>query len=173
MRRGRSGWICSQACRWLAGLETGVWAGLAMLGWFALTTAWTHRSIWEAPTRLGSLFYRNAPWSGFSGATLAGMALHLAASGGVGVLFSCLAGEGRNRLRVSLWGILTGLTWYYLSYLLLWGRLGVPPASRPQASLLAAYLIFGAVLSWYPRRLRSAEQHLLAQPPPPTTPAES
>jgi len=167
MRSGRCGWISSQACRWLAGLETGVWAGLAMLAWFALTTVWTHRSIWVVPNRLGSLFYRDAPWRGFGAASLPGLALHLFASAVVGLLFACVAGEGRNRLRVSLLGILTGLTCYYLSYALLSERFVLQPASGPARSLLAAYLVFGVTLSWYPSRLRSVQRHLLEEPPPP------
>jgi len=153
--------VSSQACRWLAGLETGVWAGLAMLGWFMLAAVWSQHSIWELPNRLGSLFYgRAASRGGFHAGTSAGLALHLFSSGVVGLLFGGLAREGRRRVRAGLLGLVMGLCWYYISYAWFWKRL-LPLAGGPPASLLAPYLVFGLVLGVYPGRLRSAERHFL------------
>ncbi len=167
MRMGSHGWAASQACRCLAGLETGVWAGLATLGWFLLTAAWSHHSVWLVPNRLGSLLHPAGDWrAGFQAATLVGTALHLFSSGVVGILFACLAGEGRRRLRMSLLSMATGLLWCYLSYALFWKRL-LPPAPGPSPSLLAAYLVFGLVLGCYSGRLRSAERCFLGEAPPP------
>jgi len=148
------------ASRWLAGVETGVWAGLAMVGWLALTAAWSRHSVWEMPDRLGTLFY-GAGWRGGPAAvTVAGLALHLFASGAVGVLFAVMAREAHNRLRARLLGLVVGLAWYYLSYAWFWDRL-LPPADEPSASLLVAYLWFGLGLGRYPGRLRSAQRHFL------------
>jgi hypothetical protein len=156
--------MSSQACRWLAGLEAGVWAGVAMLGWLALTAAWSHHSIWEAPNRLGALFYGAAAWrEGFHAGTSAGLAFHLFTSAVVGLLFGCLAREGRNRLRTGLLGILTGLGWFYLTYAWFWRRLLPLGSEMPPPSLLAAYLVFGVGLGCYPGRLRSAESHFLGE----------
>jgi hypothetical protein len=160
--------MSSQACHWLAGLEAGVWAGLAMLGWFALTAAWAHHSVWVVPNRLGALWYHEAGWrGGWHAATWAGLAFHLLVSGVVGILFGCLVREARNRVRVSLWGLLSGLVWCYLSYALFWRRLLGALAGGPPPSLLAAYLVFGLALGCYPGRLRSAQRHFLGELPPP------
>lgn len=160
MSCGRFPWALSQACRWLAGLEAGVWAGVAMLGWCALTAAWSQHSVWAVPSRLGTLFYPDGAWqSGYGAATSAGLALHLFTSGVVGMAFGSVAREGRNRVRVSLLGILTGLVWYYVSYALFWKRLLPAPSNWPPPAMMPGYLVFGLVLGCYPGRLRSAERH--------------
>lgn len=159
--------MSGQACRWLAGLEVGVWAGVAMLGWFALTAVWSHHSIWEAPNRLGTLFYGRGTWRGsFHAGTWAGLAFVLFSSAIVGLLFGSVAGEGRNRARTRLLGILTGLGWCYLAYGWFWRGLVSPGAALPPPSLLAAYLVFGAGLGCYPGRLRSVRRHFLGEGPP-------
>jgi hypothetical protein len=166
MRTFRSHLTSWQVCRWLAGLEAGVWAGAAMLGWLALTAAWSRHSIWEAPNRLGALFYGPAArLEGFHAGTWAGAAFLLFTSAVVGLLFGFVARDGRNRVRTRLLGILTGLAWCYLSYAWFWRRLAPSGAALPPPSLLAAYLVFGAVLGCYPGRLRSVQRHFLGQPP--------
>jgi len=141
-------------------MEAGVWAGVGMLGWFALMAVWSRHSVWEMPFRLGTVFY-GAGWRGGSVAvTVAGLALHLFASGAVGVLFAVLAREGDNRLRVGLLGLVVGLAWCYFSYAWFWNRL-LPPADEAPLSLLVACLWFGVGLGRYPARLRSARRHFL------------
>ena len=167
MRFGKARWLGSQACRWLAGLEAGVWAGLAVVGWFALTAAWSQRSFWDLPNRLGSLFYGpQALRAGFHAATLAGLAFHLFTSAVVGLLFAGLAREGRNRVRAALLALVTGLAWCYAAYAWFWRRLLPPAGGTPPPWLLAAYLLFGVVLGGYPGRLRSAERHFHGEAEP-------
>lgn len=144
-----------------------MWAGLAMLGWYALMAAWSHHSVWAVPNRLGTLFYPDAAWrSGYGAATSAGLALHMFTSGVVGMAFGSVAREGRNRVRATLLGILTGLAWYYVSYALFWKRLLPTPVGVPPTAMMPAYLVFGLVLGCYPGRLRSAERHWMAEPAP-------
>jgi len=167
MRSRRYGRMSCQACHWLAGLEAGVWAGLGTLGWFALTAAWSHHSVWELPNRLGSLFYGPPGWrQGFHAATVAGLAFHLFTCGVVGLLFGCLAREAHNRVRARLLGMVTGLSWCYLAYAWFWKRLLPPGGGMPPPWLLAAYLLFGVGLGCYPGRLRSAERHFLGEARP-------
>jgi len=171
MRSHESGWMSWQACRWLAGLEAGVWAGLATLGWFVLTAVWSRHSIWEAPNRLGSLFYGVAGRrAGFHAATAAGLAFHVFTSGVVGLLFASVARQGRNRVRTGLLGMVTGLAWCYLAYGWFWGRLLPPGGLVPPPWLLAAYVVFGAGLGSYPGRLRSVERHFLGEGEPASKP---
>jgi len=148
--------------RVLAGLEAGLWGGVAMLAWFGLGAALSRRSIWIVASSLGSLFEPHAPVrSGFSAATLAGLALLVFTSSLAGMLFALLVRQPRSTRRVRLLGMLTGLVWYYLSQVLFWGQVGPLSGYSSPPAMLVAYLIFGMVLGWYPSRLRSLERHFL------------
>jgi len=62
----------------LAGLETGVVAALAMLGWLGLSAAWYRHSFWTAPNLLASTFYGEfALGNGFTERTFPGLALYV------------------------------------------------------------------------------------------------
>jgi hypothetical protein len=154
---GSPGW-----CRVLAGLEAGLWGGVAMLAWFGLGAALSRRSIWIVANSVGALLaQRSAVRSGFSGVTLAGLASVVFTASLVGVLFALLARHPGRRRQIRLLAILTGLVWYYLSQALVWRQVGPVGAYSSPPAMLAAYLIFGVVLGWYPSRLRSLERHLL------------
>lgn len=153
-------------CRLLAGLQAGIWAGLAMLASLMLGSALSSQSVWSVPNLLAALLSGRSWRAGFSGGTLPGLALLLFSSGLVGMLFALLVRAARSRLRVRLLGLLVGMVWYYLSSALLWQRVGsLLSLYCPSQSLLVAYLIFGASLGWYPRCLRSLERHRQTGPP--------
>ncbi len=152
--------------RALAGIETGVLGGLAMLGWLAASSALDRQSIWIIPNLLGSVFYgRDVLRRSFSWVTMDGLALHFFVSGLIGFVFGIATGGSRSRLRVALLGILTGLLWYYFSEALFWRKLGIlARIYGPPRSLLLAHLIFGFVLAWFPRGLVSLERHFYGEP---------
>ncbi len=152
--------------RALAGIETGVIAGLAMLGWLLASSALDRHSIWTIPNLLGSVFYdRDVLRHSFSWVTMDGLALHFFVSGLIGLVFGIATGSSRSRLRVVLLGILTGLLWYYFSEALFWRRLGILARifGSPR-SLLLAHLIFGFVLARFPRGLASLERRFYGEP---------
>lgn len=133
-----------------------------MLAWFGLGAALSRRSIWIVANSLGSLFDAHAPVrSGFSAATWTGLALLTFTSSLAGMLFALLVRQPRSRLRARLLGILTGLVWYYLSQALFWNQVGPVSIYSSPPAMLTAYLIFGAVLGWYPSRLCSLERRFL------------
>ncbi len=151
--------------RALAGIETGIFGGLAMLGWLAASSALDGQSIWIIPNLVGSVFGRDVLRRSFSWVTVDGLALHFFLSGLIGFVFGMVTGSSRSRLRVALLGILTGLLWYYFSEALFWRRLGIlARIYGPPRSLLLAHLIFGFVLARFPRSLASLERHFLGEP---------
>jgi hypothetical protein len=152
--------------RALAGIETGVMAGLAMLGWLLASSALDRHPVWIIPNLLGSVFYgRDVLRRSFSWVTVDGLALHFFVSGLIGFVFGIATGSSRSRLRVALLGILTGLLWYYFSEALFWRRLGIlAGVYSPPRSLLLAHLIFGFVLARFPRGLALLERHSYGEP---------
>jgi hypothetical protein len=154
--------------RALAGIQTGVLGGLAMIGWLAASAAVDRQSIWIVPNLLASVFYgRDVLRLRFSVITVAGLALHLFVAGVVGLVFGMVIGESRNRLRVALLGILSALVWYHFSEVLFWRKLGaLALVYSPPRSMLLAHLAYGFVLAWYPSGLRAAHRHMLGESAP-------
>jgi len=150
----------------LAGVETGILGGLAMLGWLAASSALDRQSIWIVPNLLGSVFYgRDVLRRSFGWVTMDGLALHFFVSGLIGLAFGLSAGRSRNRLRVALLGIAAGLVWYYFSEALFWRKLGVVARIYgPPRSLLLAHLIYGLILARFPSALASLERHVHGEP---------
>jgi len=149
----------------LAGVEAGVLGGLAMLGWFLLSSALLHHSVWTIPNLLGSVLDDGEMLrSGFSGVTVSGLSLHFFVAGVVGILFGLVAAGIRSRRRVMFLGIITGLIWFYLSNAFIWRKLGalVWVYSSPR-TLLVGHLVFGIVLGLYPIVLAAGTQ---PEPPP-------
>ncbi len=139
----------------LAGLEAGVLAALALLGWLALASAWYRRSIWTSANIMATTFYGDAALGGmFTSRTLAGLSLYLALYGIAGALFGlALAGRG-PRLPIALCGILAGLAWYFLAFDLLWRNLNPLIALYThRGPMLAGHLLYGAMLGRFPRYL--------------------
>ncbi len=138
--------------RLLAGVETGVLGGVAMLAWFFLSSTLLHHSIWIVPNLLGGVLHQEAVLRrGFSLVTVSGLSLHLFAAGTVGIVFAVLAGGIRSRRRIMLLGVIAGLVWFYFSNALVWRKLGALAwvYSSPRM-LLVGHLIFGVVLGSYP-----------------------
>jgi len=167
MGPGNQGRVSLLFVRALAGIQTGVLGGLAMMSWLAASSALDRQSIWTIPNLLGSVLSgRDVLRRGFGAVTVAGLALHLCVAGVIGSAFGLLVGESRNRLRVALLGILAGLSWYYVSELLFWKKLGaLVLIYSPQRPMLLGHLIYGFVLAWHPRGLRGVLSGFQGGPP--------
>jgi hypothetical protein len=147
--------------RALAGIETGILGGSAMFGLLAISSVLDRRSVWLVPNLLGStLSGRPVLQSGFGWTTVSGLGLHLFVSGLIGMLFGIVIGDSRNRLRIALLGVITGLVWYYFSQVLFWRKLGMLMlVYSPPRPMLLGHFLFGLVLAWFPSGLRSLKRN--------------
>ncbi len=151
--------------RALAGIEAGILGGAAMFVWLAASSVLDMQSVWVVPNLLGSTLYgRPVLQRGFGWVTVSGLGLHLFVSGLIGLVFGLWIGDSRNRLRVVLLGILTGLVWYYFSQVLFWRKLGVfATIYSPPRPMLLGHVLFGFVLGWFPSGLRALRRNLLEE----------
>lgn len=142
------GWKRRRLLHALAGLETGVLAGIAMLVWLAAGAVFFRQPWWAMPNLMASGFYGDAIFRGGPGMmTLAGAALHIVVSGGVGAAFGFLVPESLGYLRLALLGIGTGLVWFYLSASPQWNRLSPTlPLYTSRSLLYSGHLLYGALL---------------------------
>jgi len=129
----------------LSGLQAGIVAGVAALGWFMGVSALAGRGAWETPLSLAAAFYRSAAlpywsWRSF----LAGSAAHLVASGLTGACYGLLASRINTRRRSLLFGIMAGLLMYYSWHALL--RLPERHDFFGGPGVLSGHLLFGALL---------------------------
>ena len=149
----------SLACSALAGLETGVLGGLALLAWLALGSLFAGHPAWWGLADLGTAaFGRGLSRGGFALAGVVGAALQIFGAGLVGILFGLAMRTGWALRRVVLLGILFGLGWYYLGYVTLLRRFGLGAhAFTHRRWLLVAHLLFGLILATYPRFVASLE----------------
>lgn len=137
--------------RVLAGLQVGVTGGLLMLLWFAVHSLILGQRWYATPNLLGSTFFGDHAFrSGVGWVTASGFALHVLASGCVGVIFGLVApaSAGVSGLRTFLLGLLAGMLWYYLLFEPFWKIVNpwVPLYSSPR-TMVVAHLIYGAWLS--------------------------
>jgi hypothetical protein len=137
------------------GIQAGVLGGAAMLVLVLAGSLLRDRPWWEIPNLAGSTFYGiRAFRSGVGRVTLSGIALHFVVSGTLGVLFGLAFGSIRQRKRVILLGLVTGLLWYYFGDFLFWSR--VNPwisAYAPQPLALAGHAVFGLCLGFIGQRM--------------------
>jgi hypothetical protein len=126
-----------------------------MLLWLGVSDVWQRRSFWTAENLMASAFYgEGAIRSGFAGRTLSGLALYLILYSLLGALLAAVIGGRMPRMRVFLVSLLFAVSWYYLSFRLLWTSLLplVALLHSAQATSLG-HLIYGAVLGRYPAYL--------------------
>lgn len=144
------------AVRMLAGLDTGIVAGLPALAWLLLHS-WLRGELWWAKLNVaGSIFFGESVYTmGLSRASLAGGALLVVGYGLLGVVFGLIArprGIGRNLIL----GLLFAIAWQLAcqQYLL---RLvsAFAPAYFPPLSTLPAQLMFALGLARFSGRFRS------------------
>jgi hypothetical protein len=153
----------------LAGVETGVLATLAMLVWLGLTSAWYRRSFWTAANLLASTFYGESVLRNrFTWHTFSGLALFLVIYGTLGALFALAIQNRPGSVRITCWGILLAIGWYYLIFGWLWKHWNplvvLYTQDRP---MFLGHVLYGALLGFYPRylrRLRPAAPPLIKNP---------
>ncbi len=143
----------------LAGVETGVVAGVCLIGWQAAGSMLAGLDSWEITLRLASAaFGPRVSAHGFAIGVIVGAALQLFAAGLVGALFGLTVRDSWAARRVMLLGLLFGLGWYYVGYEILLKDFGLGPyVIAPRRSLVLAHLLFGLILGRYPRFLASLE----------------
>lgn len=137
----------------LAGLETGVLGGVALLGWYAFSSLAAGQAAWDVPARLGAAACRgSAFWPELRGFEVAaGASVHIAGAGVAGALFGLVARGVTSLRRLFLLGTLFGLVWYYVldQILLRSAGAGAYPFlfRRP---VIAGHALFGLFLALYP-----------------------
>jgi hypothetical protein len=146
----------------LAGVETGVVGGLAMLGWLGVSAVWYRKSFWNAANLVASTFYGEAALRNrFTVHTFSGLAFYLLVYGLLGMLFG-LAIHGRSRsLRITCFGILFALGWYLLFFGWIWKHWNpLVVVYTHDRVMFAGHVLFGWILGRYPGHLRQ----LMPQP---------
>ena len=144
------------AIRMLAGLESGVIAGLPAVTWL-MFHSWLRGEPWWAKLNVaGALFFGGAVYTmGLSRASLAGFALLLAGYAFLGIVFGLLA-RPRGVARNLILGLLLAMAWQLAcqQYVL---RLIDPsaPAYFPPLSTLPAQLMFGLGLGRFAPRFQA------------------
>jgi hypothetical protein len=149
----------------VAGIEAGTLGGLAMFSWLAASSLLDRDPGWEVPNLLGS-WLRGRPVldDSFGWATVSGLSLHIFVSGVIGMLFGLVTGDSRNRFRVTLLGLVTGLVWYYFSQVLFWRKLEIlSMLHSPARSMLLGCLLFGLALGRLPAGVRRLRRNFLAE----------
>jgi len=137
----------------LAGLETGVLAGAAVLLYWILATTLGGEGPWAILNLIGSTFFpARALSAGFSHASVSGAALHVLLSGVVGVVASLILSLYVAKPIRSLWvGTLIGVIWYLAAFRWLWPLLSSAVVSyQPWPTMLLGHVLFGLGLGLYP-----------------------
>ncbi len=154
----------------LAGLEAGMLGALALLVWLGVMAVWQRRTFWTAENLMATVFYGDAAIvRGFGARTFSGLALYLALYSLLGALFALAVQNRMPRLRVMLLSVLFALSWYYLSFRVIWKALD-PLITRlhVEAPTMWGHVLYGAMLGRYPRYLAREEKAS-----PPSGPGES
>jgi hypothetical protein len=140
----------------LAGLQSGMFGALMMLGWLALASVYYRRSLWTIPNLLASTFHGEAALRpDFAQTTFSGIALHLLIYATLGALFGILVRDRTTRLRSALLGVIWAMGWYYLSFGALWKSVNpLVPLYVPDRPMLVGHLIYGGLLGRVPLYLR-------------------
>jgi hypothetical protein len=153
------------ASRWpgaLAGLEAGILGALVLLAYLMFDSAWRRQSVWSIPNLLATTFYGSAIRSGFGSQTWSGLALLIVMYGMIGALFSLLTSDHLTRSRITLLGLLLGITWFYFSFGVLWTRINPwVPLESPARAMWVGHVLYGAVMGWWLGRPRGVAPRAL------------
>ena len=147
----------------LAGIQAGVVGGLILLGYLGLDSMWHRRSVWTVPNLLASTFYGESVYGPRFGArTSAGLALLFFVYGLLGALFGLVIRDQGSRMRVTLFGLIFGAAWFFLSFDFLWKHLNpLVGLYSPDRAMLVGHVLYGAVLGSrfpaYHRLIRGVE----------------
>jgi hypothetical protein len=128
----------------LAGIETGVLGGVAMLLCFTLLSPLLGHGWWLIPNLLASRTYSRVLLHPGT-ATVVGAAILLLGAGLVGAVNGVLHRGGR------LFGLAVAAVWYLFCYLFMWKRLSpLMLVLAPQPVVIAGFFVYGSILGWHP-----------------------
>ena len=138
-------WILKKILDTLAGIEIGVIGGVVMLLWLAISAPLIGNTWWSILNLFAShSFDLRLVREGPGMATVAGIALQLAAAGLVGGIAGFLAPSGR------LFGLAVTFIWYVLCYGFFWRRYApLVIVYGPQPLLAIGFFLYGSVLGWH------------------------
>jgi hypothetical protein len=140
----------------LAGLQSGVLGGVAMLVWLMATSPLHRQPWWAFPNLMASGIFGEAVFRlGFGAASCSGIALLLFMAGLLGSIFALVVPESFSSFRFVLLAFVTGLAWYYAAAspaVNRWAPLA--PLYTPAPLLYGAHLIYGCSLALERRHFR-------------------
>jgi hypothetical protein len=140
--------------RSLAGLQTGIIGGFAVLVFHMLDGLMRGDGLWSFPNLISSAFFPSRALSvSLHWETLSGVALHFLISGALGVAFSIFLARYIYRpFRCRLLALLLALVWYYGAFRYLWPAIN--PAIvvyQPFPGMVLGHVLFGICMGLYPR----------------------
>ncbi len=157
----------------LAGLQAGMLGAIWMLAWLGLSAAWQNRSFWTAGNLMATAFYGGAAIRPeFTRETFSGLALYLLIYSLLGAFFAVAVRDSLPRSRATLLSIVFALSWYYVSFRLIW-RTFLPLVFLLHATnaTVLGHVIYGAVLGRFPLYLHPRPPESAAETQPATTDA--
>ncbi len=136
----------------LAGLQAGMVGVCWMLAWLGVSAVWQRRSFWTAENLMASAFYGDrAIHNGFTSGTVSGLALYLLLYSMLGALLALVLARRMSRVRVLLAAVLFALTWYYVSFRLLWKSvMPLVALLHTERATVLGHLVYGTFLGRYP-----------------------
>lgn len=139
----------------LAGLQSGMLGALVYLAWMGVNAKLQLRSFWAAENLLATVFHGGgAIHSGLTGSTVSGLALYLLLYSLLGACFAMALQTRLPRFRLTLVSIAFALSWYYLSFHVLWRWVAPLVATLHfQNPTLLGHVFYGAILGQYPAYL--------------------
>jgi hypothetical protein len=140
--------------RSLAGVQTGIIGGLAVLVFHMLDGVMRGDGLWAFPNLISSAFFPSRALSvSLRWETLTGVALHFLISGALGLLFSIFLARYLYRpFRCRLTALFLALAWYYGAFRFLWPMINpVVVVYQPFPGMVLGHILFGICMGLYPR----------------------
>ncbi len=144
----------------LSGLEAGMLGGLAMLTWLGLSAILGRRTFWTSANLAATVFYGpSAIGSHFGRGTFPGLALWLLLYSLLGAVFAIAVQTRLPRFRLTLVSVLFSVSWYYLSFHLVWPS-AVPLIARlhVETPTIWGHVLYGVVMGRFPVYLAQASK---------------
>ena len=140
----------------LAGLQAGMLGACWMLILLGMSSVWQRRSFWTPENLMASFFYGgSAIHEGFAASTASGLALYLLIYSALGALFALTVRMHLTRSRLLLASVLFSLSWYYLSFRVIWRAVSpLITLLHVEQSTMLGHLIYGVLLARYPGYLQ-------------------
>lgn len=148
--------LSRRMCRWMAGLDTGIWGASLFLAWLIFFSALSRDFWWARLNVIGAFFFGDDVFRmGLSWATVAGAALLILLYSAVGAAMAQLAFT-RGFIRNLFLGLILGTAWHIVAQRYLWRSIHpFGPAFFPGLGMLPGHLLFGLTLGRFARRFRA------------------